>query len=85
MIFFSRTMKPAPLTIDQQRDYVRRLEEGWKAATDGQVADARKRTDEEKWDVADGLLSDWPHVRKEPSRISGLVEQQRLLMKLHRR
>lgn len=77
-------MKSAPLTLDQQRDYIRRLAEGWKAATDGQAAEARARNDEEKWDVADRLLSDWPQVRKAPSEISGLVEQQRLFLKLRR-
>ena len=78
-------VKRAPMTIEEQRAYLRRCEIGWKAATDGQAAEARARTDEEKWDFADRLLSDWPHVQKRPSEISGLVEQQRLLMKLHRR
>lgn len=78
-------MKPAPMTIEQQRDYLRRCEIGWKAATDGQIADARARTDEEKWDFVDRLLSDGPEERKGTAEISGLVEQQRLFMKLHRR
>jgi hypothetical protein len=82
--YFSPVMQPAPLTIAQQRDYVRRLAEGWKAASDGQIAAARARTDEEKWTFADCLLSDRPQLRKGPSEISGLVEQQRLFMKLRR-
>jgi hypothetical protein len=73
------------MTIDEQRAYLRRCEIGWKAASDGQIAEARARTDEEKWEFADRLLSNRPAVAAEPSPISGLVEQQRLLMKLHRR
>jgi hypothetical protein len=84
-------MKFASLTIDQQRDYIRRLEEGWKAANDDQAAGARARSEAEKWAVADELqqMSDSLTHRHQPPPAdesgNGLVEQQRLFMKLSRR
>jgi alkanesulfonate monooxygenase SsuD/methylene tetrahydromethanopterin reductase-like flavin-dependent oxidoreductase (luciferase family) len=70
------------MTIAQQRDYVRRLAEGWKAASADQVATVRARTEEEAWNAADRLLNDWPDVCKRRTDTSGLVEQQRLFRKL---
>jgi len=73
------------MTIEQQRDYLRRCTVGWMEASALQDGEARARTDEEKWDFADRLLSDRPQVREGSAQISGLVEQQRLFMKWHRR
>jgi hypothetical protein len=78
-------MPQLPLTIEQQRLLLRRREEGWKAAADSQISAARLRTDAEKWAFADRLLSDWENAQKRQPEISGLVEQQRLFMKAHRR
>ena len=79
---FIALMQPAPMTVEQQRDYVRRLAEGWRAASADQVATVRARTEEEAWNAANRLLNDWPDVCKQRTDTSGLVEQQRLFRKL---
>jgi hypothetical protein len=79
------------MTIAQQRDYVRRLAEGWKAANEDQAAGARARSEAEKWAVADELqrmsesLTNRHHPPSADASGHGLVEQQRLFMKLARR
>ena len=89
MAIFFPVMQPAPLTIAQQRDYVRRLAEGWKAANRDQAASARARGEGEKWAVADELqrmsesLINRHHPLSADASMHGMVEQQRLFMKLH--
>jgi hypothetical protein len=84
-------MKSAPLTVAQQRDYVRCLAEGWKAANMDQAAGARARHEGEKWAVADELqrmsasLTNRHHPLSADASMHGMVEQQRLFMKLARR
>jgi hypothetical protein len=76
-------MQKPTMTIEQQRDYIRRLQEGWEAASEDQIERARKRTEQQSWIVANRLLMDWPHVRKRRTNTSGLVEQQNFFKKLH--
>ena len=70
------------LTLEQQKDIVRRVEEGHRVAREMQTQEIRQRTDEEKWDAADRILADWDHVRRRCTDTSGFVEQQRLFSKL---
>lgn len=70
------------LTLEQQRDIVRRMEEGHRLAREMQAQEARQRTDAEKWEAADRILADWDHIRTRRTDTSGLVEQQRLFAKL---
>ena len=74
-----------PLTLEQQRDIARRMEEGYRWAREKQAQEINQRSDEEKWDAADRLLADWEHTRKRSTDTSGFVEQQRLFDKLRRR
>jgi hypothetical protein len=91
MVIFFPVMQPAPLTIAQKRDYVRRLAEGWKAANIDQAAGARARGEGEKWAVADELqrmsesLANRHYPLSADASLHGMVEQQRLFMKLARR
>jgi hypothetical protein len=78
-------MNRPPLTFEEQKDYVRRYVEGCETASRMQEEEARGRSDEEKWAAANRLLADWAHVRHRRTDTSGLVEQQRYFMKLHRR
>jgi len=71
-----------PLTLEQQKDIVRRMEEGHRIAREMQVQEVRQRTDTQKWDAADRLLSDWDRIRARRTETSGFVEQQRLFAKL---
>ena len=73
------------LTLEQQKDIVRRMEEGYRWAREMQAQETNQRSDEEKWDAADRLLADWEHTRKRSTDTSGFVEQQRLFSKLRRR
>ena len=83
-------MKVRPLTLEQQRDYVRRLQRGWAAASADQIDAARKRSEGDKWKVADDLQQ-FAELFPSPSPSSiepeehGLVKQQRLFMRIHRR
>ena len=72
------------LTLEQQKDIVRRMEEGHRLAREMQAQEIRQRTDEEKWDAADRILTDWDHIRRRCTDTSGFVEQQRLFSKLRR-
>ena len=73
------------LTVEQQRDYVRRIQIGWQAASDNQAASVRARSGEETWDAANRVLGGWKDHCQRHTQMSGLVEQQRLFAKLHRR
>lgn len=81
-------MKHGQLSPYDQQDYVRRIQVGWKAANDDQAASARVRGEAERGLVADELqqMSDDLRRSQHQSRLgeasSGLVEQQRLFMKL---
>ena len=72
------------LTLEQQKDIARRMEEGYRVAREMQAQEINQRSDEEKWDAADRLLADWEHTRRRSTDTSGLVEQQRLFTKLRR-
>ena len=81
-------MNPPPLTIEQQKDYVRRMEEGWRAAKADQMRTVQQRTAAEAWDAMERVLGGPQAFTPERARrraSSGLVEQQRLFGKLHRR
>ncbi len=70
------------LTIDQQRDDLRRRQIGWEAATRDQNDRVRAMSEVDRWDEADELMADWAHMRIASTVTSGLVEQQRLFAKL---
>lgn len=81
-------MNPPPLTIEQQRDYVRRLEEGWRMAKADQMRTVQTRTAAEAWEAMERVLGGTPEFTPERARrraSSGLVEQQRLFGQLHRK
>ena len=68
------------MTIEQQKDYVRRYIEGCRAAEENQLASARNRTDAEAWRDAEIVLGGWHEVMARSPRRgeeTGLVEQQR--------
>ena len=46
------------LTLDQQKDYARRLKEGCEFASEMQAREAGQRSEAEKWRIADALLRD---------------------------
>ena len=73
-------MHPPPLTIEQQKDYVRRYIEGCRAAEQIHIDEARTRTDAEAWVEADSIMQDWRGIMAatppQPED-NGLVEQQR--------
>ncbi len=82
-------MKPS-LTLEQQRDYIKRLQVGWEAASANQAEAARNHTDEERWQIAEELQQFAEMFPSPPSPEidpggHGLVQQQRIFMKLHRR
>lgn len=73
------------MTIAQQKDYVRRLVEGWTAAKADQIETARQRTPAERWVAADRLMKGaqvFDEKRTLRRASSGLIEQQRLFAKL---
>lgn len=78
------------MTIEQQRDYVRRLQEGWKAASEDQAASARARNETDKFLIADDLqqmsdsIRDRHNLPETDASTHGLVEQQRYFAKLAR-
>lgn len=81
-------MNPPALTIEQQRDYVRRMEEGWRAAKADQMRTVQNRTADEAWAAMERVLGGPQAFTPERAlrrASSGLVEQQRLFGKLHRR
>ncbi len=73
------------LSLEQQKDLVRRMEEGHRFAREMQARETRQRTDAEKWEAADRILADWDHIRTRRTETSGFVEQQRLFAKLRRK
>lgn len=82
-------MNRPPLTIEEQKDYVRRYVEGCEMASRMQEEEARTHTAEEKWATIETLQE---MVAQNPNRLPpedpeehGLVIQQRYFMKLHRR
>ncbi len=78
-------MTRPPLTIEEQKDYVRRYIKGCEEASRLQEEEARGRTDEEKWAAANRVLGGWSWLARRRTDTSGLVEQQRLFARLHRR
>jgi len=80
-------MNTRPVTPEQQRDYIRRLQEGWDAASADQVETARNLTESERWHIADELqrfaemfpASPQPEVDPEEH---GMVQLQRYFTKM---
>jgi hypothetical protein len=80
-------MNRPPLTIEEQKDYIRRQAEGFRIAKEMQVEETRNRTEAERWIAADRLLMgaqvfDEARIRRRAS--SGLIEQQRLFGRLRK-
>ena len=76
------------MTIEEQKAYVRRYVEGCRAASEDQLETARHRTEAEAWEAAERVLGgtqDFGSARLARRESSGLVEQQRWFMRLHRR
>lgn len=74
-------MNLPPVTIEDQRELLKRRIEGWQAAEESLLAEARNRTDADAWRDAEIVLSGWHSVmamQPAPSADTGLVEQQRL-------
>lgn len=79
-----------PLTLEQQRDYIRRLQIGWAAASASQKEEMRNLSEVEKWGIAKELqefaqMFPSPPGREIDPQEHGLVKQQRAFMKAHRR
>jgi hypothetical protein len=82
-------MKRPPLTIEEQKNYVRRYTEGCEMASRLQEEEARMQTPEERWKTIEALQE---MAAQNPNRLppedpeeNGLAIQQRYFMKLHRR
>ena len=74
-------MSKPPTTIEEQRELLQRRIEGWKAAEESLLAEARDRTDADAWRDAEIVLGGWHSVmamQPAPSADTGVVEQQRL-------
>ncbi|MGB8354735.1 MAG: hypothetical protein WCD79_12650 [Chthoniobacteraceae bacterium] len=76
-------------TLEQQRAYLRRLEEGWAAASADQAETSRNLTDAERWRIADELqqfaeMFPSPPPPEIPHEEHGMVQMQRYFMKMHR-
>lgn len=79
-------MNPPPLTIEQQRDYVRRMEEGYKILRHAKWRELAELSEEQALRDTRGLLSSWPLFRDNPcmkNEAEGFQEQQRLFRRGH--
>ena len=79
-------MKPLPLTIEQQRNYVRRREEGYALLRRDRWRELAELSDEQALRDTRGLLSSWPLFRDNPcmkNEAEGFQEQQRLFRRGH--
>lgn len=76
------------LTLEQQKDLVRRAEEGLRYGNEMQALEASQRTEAEKWHLTDDLLQTinyeraWQSSKESDVAEHGLVLQQRRFMKL---
>lgn len=81
-------MNRAPLTIEEQKDYIRRYVEGCEMASRLQDEEARAHSPAEKWAAIDMLQQMTEHnpnrLPPEAPEEHGLVIQQRFFMKLRR-
>jgi len=88
-VYYYSAVDPKPLTIEQQKDYVRRYIEGCETASRLQEEEARTSTPEQKWNAIEAVQDLASHNANEASNNdgeeNGLVIQQRYFMKLHRR
>ncbi|HEV7405718.1 MAG TPA: hypothetical protein VGO11_22430 [Chthoniobacteraceae bacterium] len=77
------------LTLEEQREMMRRREEGYRFGNEMQALEASKRTEAEKWRVADQLMEGIDPERvarllafSDPEEDEGLVLAQRRFMKI---
>ncbi len=79
---------PITLTLEQKKDIARRMEEGYRFGREMQAQEAGRRTEAEKWHIADRLMQGLDIERANQLRDlesvaeHGLVIQQRRFMKL---
>ena len=79
------------LTLEQQKAYIQALEEGGRLMEELRYEETRRMTDEERWAAIEMLqrvqaeLPPRDDLPREDIENNGLVLQQRLFAKLHRR
>ena len=73
------------LTIEQQKDLVRRMSAGCRFGSEMQEQDARLRTDAEKWRIADELMQEMNPAQQfteADAETDGMTLQQQRFLKL---